>query len=169
MFKTIIILLGGLLLLAACSKSPENAKQKIETAKVFSVDEILNDNFEYNNQMIEIKGLCVHVCSHSGKKMFISGKSPEAKLQIFTSDKINSFDKKFEGSNLQVTGLLEEEKITAEDLDALEAETEANKSSETCDFESEMKKIKDLKSRITKSKKGYISKYTMSGVKVKVI
>jgi len=171
MKKLFILLLLTGLIFVACNKESEDLKQSEDNSKVYTLEELMSDDFEYNDGKITVEGLCVHVCAHSGKKMFIVGKDPENKLQIFTSENLSSFDKNFEGSNLRVSGTLEEEKIDMKYIQEWEEELakENSESPETCAFEDSMKKIDAFKSRISKSKKGYVSNYSMTGIEVKQI
>lgn len=169
MKKLLMIIISGLLLLSSCSKdAAEKAPAKSE--KVYTIDELNSGDFEYKEGKITVSGLCVYVCAHSGKKMFITGKDPENKLQIFTSADISVFDKNYEGSNLQVTGTLEEEKIDMNYIKEWESEiAKEGEGEKSCEFEESMKKINIIKDKVVKSKKGYISKYTMTGFEVKTI
>lgn len=166
----LMIIITGLLLLSSCSKDAAD-KAPVTDEKVYTIDELNSGDFEYKEGKITVSGLCVHVCAHSGKKMFITGKDPENKLQIFTSADISVFDKKYEGSNLQVTGTLEEEKIDMNYIKEWESEIakEGSDGEKLCEFEESMKKINGMKDKVVKSKKGYISIYTMTGFEVKTI
>jgi hypothetical protein len=171
MFKSIVLALFVLFFLSSCSKESSEPKNAGTEKKVYSVEDLMSDSFEYKAGLVTVKGLCVHVCAHSGKKMFLTGANPDNKIIIFTSDDISAFDKKYEGSTLEVTGTLEEEKIDMNYLKVWESELaeEQKADSAACKFESNMKKIDDFKDRISKSKKGYVSNYSMTGVEVKSI
>lgn len=155
----------------SCNQESNQPQKEESTVKILNVKDLNNDEFEYKSGEVTVEGLCVHVCSHSGKKMFIVGENENDKLQILTSDKISVFDKKLEGSKVVVSGTLEEEKVTADDIAQMEAELmkEDPKTGEMCATEEDMKDINDMKERIAKSKKGYISFYTLIGTKVKSI
>lgn len=164
-----IFLLAGFLFIS-CNKK-QNETKPVVTDKVLTVDDLINENFSYKTGNVTVQGLCVHVCVHSGKKLFIVGKNGSDKFQVFTSEKIPAFDKKLEGSNIKVTGTLEEEKIDMAYVSNLEAELVKENKAEgkSCPTEDSMKEINDLKAKIAKSKKGYISIYTMTCSDVKTI
>ncbi len=155
----------------SCSKESNQPQKKETAAKILNVKDLSNDEFEYKSGEVTVEGLCIHVCSHSGKKMFIVGDNESDKLQILTSDKISVFDKKLEGSKVQVSGTLEEEKVTSKDIAEMEADMmkEDPNTGKSCATEDGMKEISDMKERIAKSKKGYISFYTLIGTKIKSI
>lgn len=164
----LIIALAFSLTLVACNK-----QEKVEeTIKKVTLAELNSGSFEYTGGEVEVEGLCLHVCSHSGKKMFIGNDSSEDKLQIFTAEGLASFPKELEGSKVVVIGALEEEKLDLEYANKLESELtqeEAGVAEHSCEFEDNMKKIKDLKTKIEQSKKGYISKFTMTSKNFKKI
>jgi len=67
----------------------------------------INDFFAspeiYLDKDISLGGLCVHICKHSGKKMFLAGE--ENKLVVFAEGEIE-FSPELEGSKLIVTGTI---------------------------------------------------------------
>ncbi|MDP2365013.1 MAG: hypothetical protein Q8M94_14740 [Ignavibacteria bacterium] len=169
MIRFLAIILFASLLFISCEKKSAVTPKVVVENKVLSVEDLGNENFIYKSGNVTVQGLCIHVCAHSGKKMFIVGKSPNDKFQIYTSDKIPAFDKKLEGSNIIVTGTLEEERIDMAYVAEMESDIDKGKTSASCVTEDEMKEINDLKAKISKSKKGFISIYTMICSEVKAI
>ncbi|MBX3043295.1 MAG: hypothetical protein KIT33_14750 [Candidatus Kapabacteria bacterium] len=170
MNRILLILIAGLVMMTACSSDKTDSAKNAGVDKVYTLEELLSDEFTNTGDKVTIEGLCIHVCAHSGKKMFLAGKDADNKLQIFTSDVISAFDKKYEGSTLRVVGTLEEEKIDMNYIKEWEEELAAEAAEvgeHACEFEDNMNRIDLLKDKIAKSKKGYISKYTMTGVEVK--
>lgn len=168
-----MFLFVSILFMSACSQDSADKAATVDQDKVYSLEELMNEDFTYTDgSKVIVEGLCVHVCSHSGKKMFLSGIDDGNKIQIMTSDAIGMFDKKYEGSKLRVTGTLEEERIDMNYIKEWESElveeTEAD-GGHSCSFEESMAKIDDLKQKVANSKKGYISRYTMTGLEVKEI
>lgn len=162
MKKIMLMSIAFMLMLVACNK--ETAEKAPETVKV-TLAELNTGLYEYTGGNVEVEGLCDHVCSHSGKKMFIAGDNPDDKLQIFAAEGISGFPKEIEGSKIRVIGPLELEKIdlaTVAEMEAEIAAAEQGTAEHSCEFESNMKKIDGLKDRISKSPKGYLTKYTMT-------
>lgn len=60
----------------------------------------------FENKDITISGKVVHVCTHSGKKMFIVGENPDIRLFITAGDDIPKFPMELLGSEITVTGTL---------------------------------------------------------------
>ncbi len=163
MRKLILISAAMFLLLIACNK--ESAEKPADKVTVVTLEQLNSGTYEYSGGDVEVEGLCVHVCSHSGKKLFIAGSNPEDKLQIFAAEKLGTFPKELEGSKLKVTGPLVLEKIDMDYANGLESEiqgAEKEGTEHSCEFEDGMKKIDSLKERIKASPKGYLTKYTMT-------
>ncbi len=167
MKKTFFWFVALIFALVSCKQ----AEKPAEVVEKLTLAKVLSDNFEYKGGQVELEGMVLHVCAHSGKKMFIGNPDdPEQKIQIFTSDKISSFPKDLEGTKVSVVGTLEEEKLDIEYANKLEEEIKAEEkenSDHSCEFEESMKKVENLKQRIQNSPKGYISKYTMTAISFK--
>lgn len=67
---------------------------------------------------VEIEGMVIHVCKHSGKKLFIIGENPDMRVKVTASEKVPLFDMELEGSVVHVKGIVEpmetEETVAAE-------------------------------------------------------
>ncbi len=168
MKQLLALSLAFFLLLVACSKEETT---KTEVKKV-TVDELASGLFEYDGSLVEVEGVCVHVCSHSGKKMFLVGDDPENRFLIFADEGIAGFPKELEGSKVSVIGLLEEEKLDMDYAMKLAAELADEMTDDpehSCEFEEDMKKVHNLKERIKNSPNGYISRFTMTSADYKEV
>lgn len=159
------------ILFVSCNQKTEVVQKPVVETKILKVEDLTSNTYEYKNDKVTVEGLCIHVCKHSGKKLFIIGNSENDKLQVYTSEVIPAFDQKLNGSKLRLTGTLEEERIDMSKI--AEMESEVNKESvdakKSCPTEDDMKEVNDLKAKINKSKKGYVSIYTMICTEVKSI
>ncbi len=171
MIRFLAVILFASVLFISCGKKSGDTPKAVAENKVLTVEDLGKEDFVYKSGNVTVQGLCIHVCAHSGKKMFIVGKSQSDKFQIFTSDKIPAFDKKLEGNNVKVTGTLEEERIDMAYVATMEEDIAKEKKSgaKTCGIEDGMKEVNDLKAKISKSKKGYVSFYSMTCTEVKAI
>ena len=61
---------------------------------------------EFENKDITISGKVVHVCTMSGKKMFIVGEDPDIRLFITAGEELPKFPMELLGSEITVTGTL---------------------------------------------------------------
>lgn len=172
MKKYLLVLSVMIFTLISCDKEAKTADVKDDASKTVTLQVLNSGNYEYKTGDVEVEGLCVHVCTHSGKKMFIVGDNPDDKLQIFTGDNMSVFPKDLEGSKLKVVGFLEEERIDMKYVQEWEAELAAeakDHEGHSCSFEEDMNKVKNIRSMVESSPKGYISKYTMTAKEFKKI
>ena len=85
---------------ACCSKSTDTK------AVAVSVDDLLASPQKYIDKKIDLSGLVVHTCKHSGKKMFLKGSNDSVYVKVEAGDKISKFEPGLEGSNVIATGVL---------------------------------------------------------------
>ena len=104
--------LFGLTLMAAmfvsCGTSTdknEAAETEKEIAKV-EFASLIEDPAEFEGKEISLEGKVVHVCKHSGKKMFIVGENPDIRLFISAGEEVAKFPMELQGSIVAVTGKL---------------------------------------------------------------
>ena len=167
------IAIAILFIFTACKKEKADTKPVENTIKTVTFDELFSNIFETPKVKVAVDGLCIHVCKHSGKKIFIIGKNPDSKFQVFAGDGLSGFPQDLEGCKVRVVGILEEEKLDMNSVAQMEEElkaeekAQAKSSKKTCVIEDEMKKITDLKNKITQSPKGYFSLYSMTATEFK--
>jgi hypothetical protein len=88
----------------------------------------------YIGKEISVQGKVVHVCTQSGKKMFITGENPDVRLFVSAGEEMPKFPMELLGSEIVVEGTLtrpeataiaEEEgmKATAESVDIAKGDT----------------------------------------------
>ncbi|HAX93678.1 MAG TPA: hypothetical protein DCY25_07010 [Bacteroidales bacterium] len=61
---------------------------------------------EYVGKNISVEGKVVHVCMHSGKKLFITGDNPDVRLYIQAGEEMPKFPTELLGSEVIVEGML---------------------------------------------------------------
>ena len=61
---------------------------------------------EYVGKDISVEGKVVHVCMHSGKKLFITGDNPDVRLYIQAGEEMPKFPTELLGSEVIVEGKL---------------------------------------------------------------
>lgn len=94
-----------------------------KTAEV-SVDDFGAKAKELVGKQVVIKGVATHICSHSGRKLFlVSPDGGDAMVTVFTSPEMKPFDKETIGKTYTVTGTVKiTQTIDNAYLDAWEAE-----------------------------------------------
>jgi len=96
-------------LFVACGNN-ENKADKDSNKEVAQLqfDNFRDNAAEYVNKEVKVTGSVVHVCTHSGKKMFIVGTDPDTRLKILAGDEIGKFPLDLVGSDIVVHGVLKE-------------------------------------------------------------
>jgi hypothetical protein len=110
MIKKFLSLIFAALIVASCG----NSGQKENTSKSDSASGPMKVEFtaltenpgEYVGKEISVEGKVVHVCMHSGKKLFITGKDPDIRLYIQAGEEMPKFPTELLGSEVQVQGTL---------------------------------------------------------------
>jgi len=96
-----------------------------EEVEVVCINEFFGSPEIYLDKEISLGGLCVHVCKHSGKKLFLTGEDENKLVMVFAEGEIE-FSPELEGSKLIVTGTLSAvEEGVCGDKEEVEAETKA--------------------------------------------
>lgn len=107
MIKNVLGVLILAALLVSCGNSTDEKKSDAEAAPVaVEFASLIENPAEYLDKDITIEGNVVHVCKHSGKKMFIVGEDPDIRLFITAGDEVPVFPMELLGSTLTVTGHL---------------------------------------------------------------
>ncbi len=117
--KNLFLIAALVTIFVSCNSSSEKKKnttaeptQTAELTAVVEVDTILANPNIYLDKTISIKGLVVHTCKHSGKKMFLAGSDKSVYVKVVAGNNISIFGKELEGETVVATGkltLIEEE------------------------------------------------------------
>ncbi len=118
---------------------------------------------------IYVTGIVDHVCKHGGKKVMLVSEDGEASLKVMAGDKISKFDKKIEGENLKVLGTVTEFKMDDAFLTEREKKVKEHHKPTDPEYKEDMDWIKEKREEIKKSKKGYLSFYSMDGISYEVV
>jgi hypothetical protein len=84
------------------------SKQNGESTGTINVafDSLIANPEIYIGKTISIEGKVIHVCTETGKKMFITGQNPDVSLYIAAGDKISKFPMELLGSEITVEGII---------------------------------------------------------------
>lgn len=112
------------LLLSSCGNktgkgTAENASGSEKAVNVQFASLIENPG-NYINKNIVVEGKVVHVCTETGKKMFIVGDNPDVMLYVSAGDKIPKFPMELLGSKISVEGRIAQA-VTADKPAAMNA------------------------------------------------
>jgi hypothetical protein len=102
-----ILLISAVLF--SCGKN--NAKKAVTITEPTASTTVLFDSLAHNpdaylGKTITVSGKVVHVCTETGKKMFITGQNPDVRLYIAAGDRIAKFPMELLGSEITVEGLI---------------------------------------------------------------
>lgn len=110
MIKRILSFLLFTILISSCGNTgKKEASSKSEnSANATRVEfaSLIENPGNYINKNIIVEGKVVHVCTHSGKKMFIVGDNPDVRLFIAAGENMPKFPMELLGSKIAVEGLI---------------------------------------------------------------
>lgn len=188
-----ILILATALLMVACGGNTSNkskgeeAQAQGEVVAAMEIDALLASAEKLVGQEVAIEGICTHICSHGGRKIFLMG-SDDAKTIRIESGKLGAFDQKCVNSIVKVKGMLKEERIDEaylknwEELEAANAAEEHGDGEGGCSTEKAARgetgntteeRIADFRARIAERKeatgKEYLSFYFVEATAYEVL
>ena len=134
------LILATALVMVACGGNTSNKSNNEEaeavaaTATAMDIDALLASAEELAGKEVEIEGICTHICSHGGRKIFFMG-SDDTKTIRIEAGELGAFDQKCVNSIVKVKGILNEERIDEAYLKQWEALNAANAAEEHGDGE----------------------------------
>jgi hypothetical protein len=104
MFKKTLSLAVAVLLIASCGN--KSGKETMSSSKAENVKfaSLIENPGTYVDKNIIVEGKVVHVCPHTGKKMFIVGDNPDVMLYISAGENAPKFPVDLLGSTIAVEG-----------------------------------------------------------------
>lgn len=179
-----VLLFGAIVaLFASCGTKSGN-----EEATVVTVNDFETAAVNLVDKNVSVEGTVVHVCSHGGKRMFLSDESGEKRIKIEVSDEQTAFTPDLEGALVKVIGKVVEFKIDEPYLAEWEAELKAeiettgdttvkHETDPTFDVEhihndskyEDLDRINEYRKEIADGGKGYIAFYSLAYVSHEVL
>lgn len=172
MRKLLVITLISCLFVSCGNKKADNSSAAAGKTKsateipVYELDELLKEADHLVGQTVKVIGNVTHTCVHSGKRCFIVGETENVTMRVEAKGEIGGFNRELVGSELEITGVVRERKLTKEYIDQLEKETgekalQEDGSAESC--AEELKNINEMKEWMKANNKDYYSIYYMDG------
>jgi hypothetical protein len=88
-----------------CCDKEEQCEKKCKNA--ISVDELMENLEENVDKEVTVRGVCTHICDHSGKNIFVNSKLDDEILIVGkAAEGVEKFDKALEGKEVMVIGKL---------------------------------------------------------------
>ena len=111
MIKRFLSIVVVATILTSCGNSgskQEKSKDPAGTDTTATVEfaSLIETPDDFLNKEISIDGQVVHVCKHTGKKMFIVGENPDIRLFISAGEEVPLFEQELLGSEITVSGFL---------------------------------------------------------------
>ena len=86
-------------------------QQQETTVTTLQVDDVLAKAESLVDQEVAIEGLCTHICSHGGGKIFLMGSDDTKTIRVMAGEKIGAFEKECVNTMVTVKGILKEQRI----------------------------------------------------------
>jgi len=98
----------ALLVLSCGNKGKKEVSQSPGGSKSVKVEfaSLVANPSEYVGKTISVEGKVVHVCTMSGKKLFITGENPDVRLYVQAGEEMPKFPMELLGSEVIVEGTL---------------------------------------------------------------
>ena len=176
--KNLLFLATILFCMASCSNKKTDQDQQTENnsvaevTKAYKLDGLLAEADQLIDQTVTVRGFVTHTCKHSGKRCFIVGDDQKTSFRVEAKGDIGGFNRELIGSELAITGILKERRLSKEYIDQYEEQvnekkTQEDGSAESC--EAEINNIKGMRDWMKANDKEYYSLYYMDGESYDVI
>jgi starvation-inducible outer membrane lipoprotein len=139
MYKRLLLLVLVSAIITSCGNSGKkdaqvNQEGSEASAKVEFASLSANPD-TYVGKTISVEGKVVHVCTESGKKMFLVGENPDVRLFVAAGENISKFPMELLGSEITVEGV-----ITKRETPKMEGmhEGKADMAADSCETEKAM-------------------------------
>lgn len=116
--NSFLAIFAAALMMVACGNNQNNKATEVAEAQKVMIDSVFIDGEALVGQLIEIEGVCNHICSHSASKIFLLSDGGQS-LRVEAAE-LGSFDQKCVNSVVKVKGVLCEERIDEAYLQAWE-------------------------------------------------
>lgn len=94
-------------LVASCGNgSQKETSSKAEAGAKVEFASLVENPDSYVGKKIVVEGKVIHVCTHSGKKLFIVGENPDISLFIAAGEDMPKFPMELMGSTVAVEGVI---------------------------------------------------------------
>lgn len=151
------------LFIVACNSKPQTTQEKsVDVAQLLNV---VDQNVD---QEVYITGTVNHVCTHSGRRCFLIDSTGEYSIKVEAAGEIGSFSQEQIGTVIKVKGVVREEKLTAEEINQMEADVlqkhpeDAENNGENCS--AEMANVNMMREWMKEHGKDYYAIYYVDGL-----
>lgn len=125
------VALVGTLTFASCGNGAQNAgtaaasEEQVAVVVTMDVDSLLASGDSLAGKMITVEGICTHICSKGGGKLFLMGSDDTKTIRVEAGPKIGKFTQEVVNNILTINGTLQEQRIDEAYLAQWEAQVKA--------------------------------------------
>ncbi len=152
------------------SEAQQQTKAEIKT---YSLEELLEVASTLVDEKVTIKANVTHTCKHSGRRCFVTGDNPNVSFRVEAAgSRLGGFNRELVGSELAITGILREKRLTQEYIDQWEEQVKEKEGKEDGSAEScgaETANIQSIRKWMKDNGKDYYATYYMDGESYEVI
>lgn len=123
--------LAGALTLAACGSGTQHtttsaaSESQAAEVKTMDIDSLLATAETLVDQPIIVEGICTHICSKGGGKLFMMGSDDTKTIRVEAGEKIGRFPQDVVNNIVTIDGILREQRIDEAYLAQWEAQLKA--------------------------------------------
>ena len=108
--KKLTLIAFTVLIISSCgnngNKESQIKAEGIQLTNRIEFASLIENPGEFVGKTISVEGKVVHVCTQSGKKLFITGENPDIRLYIQAGEEMPKFPMELLGSEIVVEGTL---------------------------------------------------------------
>ncbi|MGI6370263.1 MAG: hypothetical protein GX372_02070 [Ignavibacteria bacterium] len=171
--RFISLLALTMLFTTACgTKEAEQAEQvESQNYETVTIEQLVKTPDNFLEKSIALNGICSHVCSHGGRRMFLEDDAGNT-IRIEPAGNIEKFDVAFVDNSISIKGILKEKRIDEEVLKEMEEKEKAehqheseekhceNDAAGSSNFEKRIATLRQkIEERKAKEGKAYVSDY----------
>jgi len=175
-----LMIVAVLAVLAVSCGNRQNAQQQasdeaattVVAGESYGLNDLLTKADGLVDQKVTVRGYVTHTCKHSGKRCFIVGDDQKTSFRVEAKGNIGGFNRELIGSELAITGILRERRLSQEYLDQMEKDVNEKKAAEDGSVESceaELANIEEMKTWMKDNGKDYYALYYMDGEDYEII
>ena len=168
--------IAGVASLSHLNAAEAKKSEKSAPVQKLTVKELLQDSLAFDGKKVTLEGFVTEQCARKGCWAKLHDADPDLKgiVRLFQDEDASTFKPwlaEIQGKTILATGKIETTRIDADYLDKWEKKANAEKSTakeadKQAQFEkaktAEIKQIADLRERVAKSSKGYLTTVSMS-------
>ena len=109
--------LAGVLTLASCGSGTQNtaasaaSESQAAEVKTMDIDSLLASADALVDQPVVVEGICTHICSKGGGKLFMMGSDDTKTIRVEAGEKIGRFPQDVVNNIVTIDGILREQRI----------------------------------------------------------